>query len=292
LTAVDENGCLLNRAVVPGGADADEPTRWRDLLAVIAPALALVSVLAFGVVRVSYERFYAEFGLVPEDVGANSTTVLGQSGSHFVLYAFLFAVVPYGMALAVFALLASWLKTRSRSRFWAVVPALLPLAVYQELTGGGILGYYMLVTALAALGAYAWWTAHPTVRQWQAGFLWFSAGVFLLTLFYLPGAAARAGKCVYSEPGMGLRAVHTRRKLPGKPPLEVLALRAQPVDVRWLGDASTRPSLGRHMVYLGEVAGIAVLFDSDRRAVIRLPIGQTALTTPARSPACPEFDYE
>jgi hypothetical protein len=278
-------------AVVGRGAKAGERTRWRDLLAVVGPLLALVSVLAFGVVRISYEHFYAEFGLEPEDVGANSTTVLAQSGSHVVVYAFLFAVVPYGLTLAVFALLESWLNRRSRSRFWAVVPSLLPMAIYQELTGGGILGYYMLFTAIA-LAVFAWWTADPTVRRWHAALVWFSAGVFFVSLFYLPGAAARAGKCVVSEPGMGLRAVHTRRKLPGKPRLAVLALRVQPVDVRWLGGPSSRPSLGSHMVYLGDTAGMTVLYDADRHTVIRLPTGQTVLITQARAPACPEFEYE
>ncbi|HEX6679278.1 MAG TPA: hypothetical protein VF063_01405 [Gaiellaceae bacterium] len=268
--------------------NAGERTRWRDLLAVVAPLLGLVSVLAFGVVHVSYEHFYAQFGIEPEDVGASSATVLAQSGSHVVAYVFLFAVVPYGLTLGVFVWLAPRLEARGRSRFWAVAPALVPMAAYQELTRGGIIGGYMLVTALA-LVAFAWATAGPRVRQWHAALLWFSTGIFFITLFYLPSAAARAGECVVESPSLALRAVHTKRRLPGEPPLTVLVLRAQPAEVHWLGEPDRLPSLGDRMTYLGQAGGITVLYDGDTLTTIRLPTAETAIVTRAHAAACPDL---
>ena len=98
-----------------------EPLRWRDLVGVVGPLLALTSVLAYGIARVSYERFYDKFGLVPDDVGANSSRILGESGAHLFVYSFLFAIVPYSLTFLVFRALSSYAPNADWRRLVATV---------------------------------------------------------------------------------------------------------------------------------------------------------------------------
>jgi hypothetical protein len=271
----------------------DRPrTRWRDLLPVAAPLLAFVSVAAYAIMRTSYERFYAQFGLAPEDVGANSTTILAESGGRVFVYSLLFAIVPYALTLCAFYVLMQLEPVRLRSWLAVVVLALLPLALYQELTGGGIIGGYVGVVLLALM-VLALWTRHRGIADARWGhvvLLWLGFGVIWLNIHYLPDAAARAGRCVVNkehvEERLALRFVHTRRSLPGHGSTAVLSLRVEPADVTWIGDSAGRPSFGPHTFYLGQAAGTVVLYDASRARAIRVPASSVLISTQRQEKFC------
>jgi len=282
--------------------------RWRDLLGVAAPLLALVSAVAYAVVRVSYERFYARFGLSPEDVGANSTTILAESGAHVLVYSLLFAVIPYGLTLWTFHRAATRLDLPLPQRFpaplaaatrWLVVVvlALVPLAVYQELTGGGILGWYVGVV-LAALVLLSLWLqlrrGAGAVDWAHLTLVWCSLGVVWLNLHYLPGAAARAGGCITNKPWArqprALRFVHTRRSIPGHGPTAVLNVLVEPADVTWI-DGGRTPPLPARLLYLGQSGGTAVLYDLQRRGALRVPAGDVVVRTLLGAAICDDTHF-
>jgi hypothetical protein len=272
-----------------------DPSRWRDLVVVVAPLLAVVSVAAYAVVHISYERFYAQFGLVPEDVGANSSTILAQSGAHVLVYLILFAIVPYGVTLGAFYLAARRLTLKSVTRTVAVIViALLPLAVYEKLTGGGIRGGYMAVV-LVGLVVLSFWVRRKGFAETNWGhvvLLWCSFGVVWLSVYYLPGAAERAGQCIVGSPGQGLRFVHTRRSLPGSGPSAVLNLPVEPAAVTWIGDPAARPSLGENILYLGQAGSTVILFDPTRSTVVRLPAADALIRTRAKPPLCHDVAWK
>jgi hypothetical protein len=260
--------------------------QWRDLLPVAAPFLAFVSVAAYAIMRVSYERFYAQFGVTPEDVGANSTAILGESGARVFAYSVLFAIIPYGLSLAVFYFAARRRRHGVRGWLFVILAALFPLAAYQEVTGAGILGAYVAVV-LAGLVALACWVGWkgPGVNWGHIAVVSLSFGIVWLNLRYLPASAARAGRCVV-ESHDALRFVHTHRHLPFLGPTAVLSLPVERARVSWLGNPLQRPSFGPHLLYLGQASGTVVLYDADRGRALRVPAADALISTRRRERLC------
>jgi hypothetical protein len=276
-----------------GAPEPNDSPRGRDPVAVAASVLALLSVVAYGIIRISYERFYDQFALAPEDVGATSTRILAESGAHVFVYTFLFAVVPYALTFAVLRAGSSLApKALSWQRLVLFIASLVPLAVYHELTGGGVVGWYFGVAAVVA-GVIAWWTAERDDRRdrwWRSALVWFGSGIFLVNLLYLPSAAERAGRCIANAPKpVALHFVHTRRHLPGMRPPAVLGLRAQPARVTSLGNHELPASLAGRVVYLGQADGTYAFFVDPEQRAVRVPTAAVSVTTQARVPTCDEL---
>lgn len=326
-------------------SQAAEPVRWRDLIGVVVPLLAFLSVLAYGIARISYERFYGQFGLAPDDVGASSTRVLGESGAHLIVYSVLFAIIPYSLSLLTLRLLCtraaepvrrrlqiapkhattvplppadshapaaaggteSTLAPRgsdlafrllasraARTLAWCLfvtLLSLLPLALYQRVTGGGFAGGYVGVSALGLI-AIACWTQWPNASQrprWShVALVWLSLGLLWVNLFYVPSAASRAARCVANN-GLALQLVHTRRHLPGMKPPAVLGLRAQPTTIAWLGAGAKPPA---NLIFLGRNNSTDFFFSPKTKLTYRLPENELELRTPVHQKACPELSRQ
>jgi hypothetical protein len=73
-------------------------TEW---LTAAGQLLAVTSVVAYGVLRLSYERFYEVFGLSPEDVGVTFTRILSQSGVGVLVLIIGLTVLPLVCLLAM-----------------------------------------------------------------------------------------------------------------------------------------------------------------------------------------------
>jgi hypothetical protein len=59
--------------------------------------------VGYAIMRYSYQRFYNEFGLTPDDVGPSSAAALTQSGVGVAAFVALFALLPLTLALLVSA---------------------------------------------------------------------------------------------------------------------------------------------------------------------------------------------
>jgi hypothetical protein len=71
----------------------------REWLGPLVQAIALLSLLMYGLVRIFYDDFYSKFGLTPEDVGASSSVVISQTAAG-VVFLFAFAIA-LGVVLVI-----------------------------------------------------------------------------------------------------------------------------------------------------------------------------------------------
>src|SRR6059036_756689 len=80
------------------------PSKGPGISATISIAVALGALagsIAYAIMRYSYQRFYNEFGLTPDDVGPSSAAALTQSGVGVAAFVALFAVLPLTLALVL-----------------------------------------------------------------------------------------------------------------------------------------------------------------------------------------------
>ncbi len=105
----------------------------------VTKAVALLGLLAYGLMRHSYDQFYKSFGLSLEDLGISYEQVLSQAAvwlmSMFILLALLIPVFalaitigafPYIVLTAPLWLPVRWAWRRSRSRFHDLRPFTIP----------------------------------------------------------------------------------------------------------------------------------------------------------------------
>jgi hypothetical protein len=119
-------------AAAPGQAGTRQ---WVPAWAGVAgPLLAVGGAVAYGALRISYERFYAVFGLSPEEAGVSSTSILGESGVGIVSLIVAITVVPAlccALMAGLITLINDWKYAQEehgrdrprtiRSRRWKVI---------------------------------------------------------------------------------------------------------------------------------------------------------------------------
>jgi hypothetical protein len=262
----------------------------------LSPALQLIaatSALAYATIHVSYQNFYDQLGLTPEDVGATSTTILAQSSLRILEFGILFALVPVLLVLATYLALVRWLTTRSsprarKRRVALALPAILPYVAYQLLTDGRTYSSVALfsVIALALLALLASdsressWRDPLRARGGSAVIvLWIGLAVAWTVLTSLAYDAKSAGLCV--RDGIAVRYIHTHRHIPFLARIPVLRVHAEPATVQ-AADVPRDP-----LLYLGQANGSVVLWDATTRNAIIVP-SPTLLelrTSPDRAPS-------
>jgi hypothetical protein len=110
----------------------------RDWLAPLVSALALISLLMYGLVRVFYANFYDDFGITPEDVGASSSVVLPQTAIGVI--AFLLGALLINLILVVPIFLVAFAVSQRSGKHWTWK------GVLKVVLGGGlVLALYLLV---------------------------------------------------------------------------------------------------------------------------------------------------
>jgi hypothetical protein len=263
--------------------------------------------LAYACLWWSYQRFYGEFGVAPQDVGlAPSGTASDLAGSALQLGIWLLAALalmtflPLGALVAVEAADNCWPHEKRHSILWVVsASVLLALAgaVYWWLVGGwgglallaGACAIFVLVvlisrrlpsssSTLAALSKAVSITV-PRVAVAIA----LAAAVIGLTIFDLPNDAAEAARCARQQarsvPSLNLpiAGVH----------LPILAVHAQPATVSWLGVSAQPLPTSKDAVYLGEANGTVILYDRKTHRALRYPAGDLAIKVDATVQTCP-----
>ena len=201
----------------------------------------------YGLVRLFYERFYDNFYVAPEDVGASSSVVLAQTavglislfGFSAILAALAFGLLLfYGWLLYLFARLfrrrnrpvvPDWLKARRALKVVAIATLSLTL-----------------VSLVLDLRRSTDWAVDCAL-----------AGESVETVDFRPLSVA------------------------------ILRLRAQRIEVTWLNPSRKLESArGERVLYLGEASGVVSVYDVDSRRTVRFPSSAVAITF-LRSPECP-----
>jgi hypothetical protein len=263
--------------------------------------------LAYACLWWSYQRFYGEFGVAPQDVGlapsGSASDIAGsalQLGIWLLVALAVMAFLPLAALVAVEAAADCWPRDKRRAVLFAAAAAvLIALAgvVYWWLVDGprGLAllavasAIFLLVfsvsrtlssssSTLTALGE----TVPVTVPR-VAVAIALAAAVIGITVFDLPDDAAGAARCarrhVQSVPSLNLPigGVH----------LPILGVHAQPATVSWLG-ASTQPlPTPENAVYLGQANGTIVLYDRETHQALRFPSGDLAIRVDPRVRHCP-----
>jgi hypothetical protein len=288
--------------------------------------LSVVTVLGlclYGFLRYVYARFYSPLGVKPEEVGLGYGEILSQSVMGLLLFSALMflllllitvlvitgAVVWAGLFLAVRAGIRE--DKRIGIAFLGVMAAAVTLIVLADAVGWGA----VLVGFLAVL-LIVWLvdlirsrsspddpradesTSTPSVPRPPAttsgrrrdqsllasrGWRWSIIAVFLATVVTVAGTLvleARGGAARV------LRGEAWRSTFAGMP---MTSMQALPATIVW--SSGTPPSglqLGDDhcLLYLGESAGITVLYDASAHRTIRLPSSDVIVSVRNEAPAC------
>lgn len=286
--------------------------------------LLTIAVAAFGLAYAclwwSFQRFYAPFGVSPEDVGlAPSGSSASLPGAALQLGVWLLVALAILAVLPTLSVAAGEIAVRAKSRArWAWTAGLLLLAgsggLYWWLVGG-LQGLAVLAVAAALFAALQYglpWTidALTTTRSVSprespkglaaqlerlgthgglAPRLRLAFGIFLaaavvgLAFLDLPSDAEEAAACAAG----GVQAVpELNIPVPGLH-LPILSVHAQPATLTWL---IANPPADIHtstIVYLGQGGGLLVVYDTTSERTSRIPAGTAVVRVDPNAPDCP-----
>jgi hypothetical protein len=263
---------------------------WKWLLPLLQ-TLAAVGALAYATIRVSFQYFYDAFGITPESVGANSTTILAESSLRVVEFGLLFAVVPVSLMLAGLIGLdrhvpSSWLPRLVIRRAVLAVPAVGLFPLFQLLTHGRT---YSFVVAFSLIGL--WVLAIVTRADDKLTLRELCRGASALVIVALAGFVCcwivitslaqdgrEAGAC--ARAGMAVRYIDTHRHYPWTKRIPVLRVQAETIDPATAARLGEAPRA--RLLYLGESAGTAVIWDATSARTLLLRSASEIRLVPRR----------
>jgi len=280
---------------------------------VLAIALGALG-LAYACLWWSFQRFYGEFGVSPQDVGlapsGTSSDLAGaalQLGVWLLIVLAVLAFLPVAAIAAAEIVAASWKEMRRRAVIAVVAAAVLfgvTAFLYWWLVDGWVglvtlavagvvyvlvrLLIHLLASAAAAVGPK--FTVVTAVSDRATKYLDIVAVVVALatavvgiTFIDLPTDAAQAGKCAATErksvPALNL-------PLPGLH-LPILSVHAQPAGLSWLSGSPPAAIPSPDIVYLGQASGSVVVYHRVSRKASRIPASDVVVSVDSTAPKCP-----
>lgn len=215
LVVEDRRAATANDAPVPAG-NVDRAPRPLVKVTEGTTAVAVVGFVLYAILRVAYVRFYAPFGLSPDDLGLGYIELIAQSaiGALMLLLTFgTFIVVPVAVWIDVVASSnAPWVaRMRARLTGHARVAAAVGAALFVVITVLELVGLFTaqrrlaypglaltaaFVGALFARGLRLGWRGvrgggEQPVNRWRVGVGAIALVATALTAFTLAGVAAR-----------------------------------------------------------------------------------------------------
>lgn len=260
--------------------DGAQPPRnepWWANAAGIAPAIVLLGgVAVYGLLSAAYDKYYAELGLTPADLGVLYGRSLGGAAVGTIAFGLLAALV-----WAAIWVLVKWqtvASTRTSRTIAGTLVAtvvlgqalLLVLALVTGVVAGVLLavGYALVGSVLFAhhRGSFTHPTALPALIGGAAAFL---AWVSLLTLADLVADKladrVKDGEWVQTPESGGLVVFSVR----AMPVAELTATTTSAADKTFAEDR------GEHrLMFLGTANGMIVLYDATAQEALLLPTGQ------------------
>jgi hypothetical protein len=252
--------------------------------------------LAYACLWWSFERFYGEFGVTPQDVGlaptGGASDLAGaalQLGIWLLIVLALMAFLPVA-AVAVFTFARACEGTWRSYAAYAVGTGLCALTalVYWWLVddwhGLLLLAGAAAVFAVLVLGRPLVPAVAAPAATRLAVVVALASAVVGITFLDLPTDAAEAGKCAATRVE---RVPELNLPVPGLE-LPILSVHAEPATLTWI--AGTPPSgapVGGNVVYLGQANGSVVVYVRATHETFRLPAGDVAVDAQADMPTCP-----
>jgi len=268
--------------------------------------------LAYACLWWSFQRFYGEFGVSPQDVGlAPSGSASDLAGSALQLGVWLMIVLavlaflPVAAVIAVDVAVAASSGSERRALvavaaavlllgltaflYWWLVdgwPGLVLLAA-AAIVFGVLHAIGRLVRMVPADGAgslAAAMKAVPVTAPGLAITVALACAIVGITFMDLPTDAAEAGRCAATElPPKGVPALNL--PFPGLH-LPILSVHAQPATLTWLNGSPPATLSLKNVVYLGQANGSVVVYDRTSHTASRIPAGDVAVVIDAAASTC------
>jgi hypothetical protein len=220
---------------------AEHPARRGQWTGLIPSLLVLSGLVAYSILRTAYGRFYASFGLTPDDVG-----------------------LDYGQTLARAAgLVVTWLLLPGVVLASSVTVIALLIVHQSEVLEQSSLGSRLLR-----------WIPHPPVTVRQAlrlGLMATIVTVFLsslLTAYTMPSQAANYAQYVHDGKATSPQPVG---------PFVQFEVRADQAKVYVKGSLAEGLKIPRDVTFLGQHDGTVILWDARNKALYRIPAGDVVL---------------
>lgn len=239
-------------------AEASNPfAEWpKELPAALTSVAVLAGVVVYGLLATAYDKFYAELGLTPSDVGLEYGKALGGAAALSVL------VVLF---MSLFTLFFWWAaKTlrntrRTQARRWLIIGGItVGPAVVVGLLAGTLVGIVLLAAAIVLFASAHRRFKAAVTPTLVAGVCGAAVTFFVLTMFiglYADAMADRVKDGGWVEP-------------PAAGGMVFFSVRAMPTTLIATSDSGTDHELvkrlNEHRIrFLGQANGVLVVYDAD-----------------------------
>jgi hypothetical protein len=227
----------LEESVKPNRAE--RPAGHGQWMGLIPSLLVLSGLVAYSILRTAYGRFYAKFGLTPDDVGLDYGQTLARATGLVLTWLLLPGVVLAGSVTVIAVLILGQSKLLERS-----------------FTGSRLLS----------------WMPQVSVRQaFRLGLMATIVTVFLsrlLSAYTMPLQAASYASSVHDGTATSPEPIG---------PFVQFEVRADQAKAYLKGSLAEGLNVPRNVTFLGQHDGTVILWDARNRAVYRIPAGDVVL---------------
>jgi len=260
-----------NAATATGDGELDR--WWKDAPGIVGAMALLSGVVVYGLLATAYDKFYAELGLTPADVGMQYGKTLGGAAALTIL-----VFVVMGLCTWAFSVLLTSVRTATGELRTAVVTiaGLVGLAVLvASVATGGALSALILVASLIVLYVGSRKERQPQQRR---------------AALAVAGTAAAGVTWLVLSVGMNLYADHRADQIKAggwvEPPesggLVFFSVRAMPTRLQASTDTATDKAFAAERAdhklrFLGVANGLLVVYDATTQEALMLPATQFRL---------------
>ena len=255
--------------------DGDLDRWWKDAPGIVGAMALLSGVVVYGLLATAYDKFYAELGLTPADVGMQYGKTLGGAAALTTL-----VFVVMGLCTWAFRVLLTSDRFRSTTgelrTAVVTIASLLGLAVLvASVATGGALSALILVASLIVL-----YMGSRKERRSQRG----------RAALAVAGTAAAGVTWLVLSVGMNLYADHRADQIKAggwvEPPesggLVFFSVRAMPTRLQASTDTATDKAFAAERAdhklrFLGVANGLLVVYDATTQEALMLPATQFRL---------------
>ncbi|MGH3506139.1 MAG: hypothetical protein ACRDO2_02910 [Nocardioidaceae bacterium] len=263
------------KATAPALGEANADAWWKDAPGIIGAIALLSGVVVYGLLATAYDKFYAELGLTPADVGMQYGKTLGGAAALTIL-----VFVVMGLCTWAFRALLVSDAFRSasgelRTAVVAIAAALGLAVLVASVATGGVLAALVLVASLLVLYIGSRKPPGPQSRH---------------TTLVVAGTAAAGVTWLTLSAGMNAYADYRADQIKAggwvEPPesggLVFFSVRAMPTKLQASTDAATdkvfAAERAEHKLrFLGVANGLLVVYDATTQEALMLPATQFRL---------------
>ena len=256
-------------------SDGSSDAWWKDAPGIVGAIALLSGVVVYGLLATAYDKFYAELGLTPADVGMQYGKTLGGAAALTVLVSVLMGACTWAFRALLGSHAFQSASGELRIAVVAIAAALGLVLLVASVATGGVLAGLVLVASLLVLYAGLRKPSRPRPRR--------------VTLLVAGTAAAGVTWLVLSA-GMNAYANYRADQIkaggwvesPESGGLVFFSVRAMPTRLQASTDTATDKAfaagrVGHKLRFLGVANGLFVVYDATSQEVLMLPATQFRL---------------